>query len=194
MAALTNPIEEGNLASRFADYVTAAANASIIWGTDVFPAYGYTQERVVPANQFGGSTAGRASAPGSALTAGTTKITASIITNLFRNETTAYLGIRKLQARLNVTGGGGNSGTRPTAGIVYDVTNKAYMASSYQLLLGTIASEPVAGASADASDLETFFSNLQARYIAVRDTTVVYTTNVCHASCHNSCHSSRGRR
>jgi hypothetical protein len=194
MAALTNPIEEGNLASRFADYVAAAANDSIAWGTNAYPAYGFTQERVVPADQFGGSTSGRASAPGSALTAGTSKITASVITNLFRNETQAYLGIRKLQAILNVTGTGGNTGTRPTAGIVYDVTAKAYLVDAYQLDLGAITGNPTAGTAVDSSNLETFFSNLQARYVAVRDTTVIYQTDVCHASCHSSCHSSRGRR
>lgn len=193
MAALTNPIEEGNLASRFADYVAATANGSIAWGTNAYPAYQGT-ERVVPADQFGGSTSGRASAPGSALTAGTTRITASVITNIFRNETQAYLGIRNLQAILNVTGGGGNTGTRPTAGVIYDVTAKSYLSSDYQLDLGAITGNPTAGTLVDSSNLETFFTNLRARYIAVRDTTVTYQTDVCHASCHSSCHSSRGRR
>jgi len=193
MAALTNPIEEGNLASRFADYVASAANDSISWGTNAYPAYQGT-ERVVPADQFGGSTSGRASAPGSILTAGTARITASVITNLFRNETQAYLGIRKLRAILNVTGGGGNTGTRPTAGIIYDVTAKSYLSSNYQLDLGAITGNPTAGTAVDSSNLETFFGNLQARYIAVRDTTVTYQADVCHASCHSSCHSSRGRR
>ena len=67
MAALTNPIEEGNLASRFADYVAAAANDSITWGTNAKPSYQGTQ--VVPNNRFGGPIAGRAAAPGSAITA-----------------------------------------------------------------------------------------------------------------------------
>ena len=44
MAALTNPIEETNLASRFADYVAAAANDSITWGTnETYPDYRGTQ-------------------------------------------------------------------------------------------------------------------------------------------------------
>jgi hypothetical protein len=193
MAALTNPIEEGNLASRFADYVAATANSSISWGTNAYPAYQGT-ERVVPADQFGGSTSGRTSVPGSVITAGTSKITASTLTTLFRNETQAYLGIRNLQAILNVTGPGGNTGTRPTAGVVYNVSAKSYLSSAYQLDLGAITGNPTAGTAVSSSGLETYFTNLRARYIAVRDTTVVYQTNVCHASCHSSCHSSRGRR
>jgi len=194
MAALTNPIEETNLASRFADYVAAAANDSISWGTNAFPAYGGT-ERVVPADQFGGPTSGRASLPGSAITAGTSKITASTLTTLFRNETQAYLYIRKLRAILNVTGGGGNTGTRPTAGVVYNTTAKAYLAPAYfPFTLGAITGNPTSGTPVTVSGLQTYFTNLQARYIEVRDITVTYQANVCHASCHSSCHSSRGRR
>ena len=194
MAALTNPIEETNLASRFADYVAAAANDSISWGTNAFPAYGGT-ERVVPANRFGGPTSGRASLPGSAITAGTSKITASTLTTLFRNETQAYLYIRKLRAILNVTGGGGNTGTRAAAGIVYDITAKAYLAPAYYpITLGSIAGNPTSGTPVTVSGLQTYFANLQARYVTVRDDTQTYTGQVCHASCHSSCHSSRGRR
>ena len=193
MAALTNPIEEGNLASRFADYVAAAANDSITWGTNAKPDYQGTQ--VVPNNRFGGPIAGRAAAPGSAITAGTSKITASTLTTLFRNETQAYLYIRKLRAKLNVTGGGGNTGTRPTAGIVYDNTAKAYLSPTYfPVTLGTIAGNPTSGTPVTVSGLQTYFTTLQARYIEVRDDTQTHTTDVCHASCHSSCHSSRGRR
>tara|TARA_R110000764_G_scaffold103524_2_gene189173 strand:- start:2562 stop:3143 length:582 start_codon:yes stop_codon:yes gene_type:complete len=193
MAALTNPIEETNLASRFADYVAAAANDSITWGTNAKPDYQGTQ--VVPNNRFGGPISGRAAAPGSAITAGTSKITASTLTTLFRNETQAYLYIRKLRAKLNVTGGGGNTGTRPTAGIVYDNTAKAYLSPTYfPVTLGTIAGNPTSGTPVTVTGLQTYFTTLQARYIEVRDDTQTHTTDVCHASCHSSCHSSRGRR
>ena len=193
MAALTNPIEEGNLASRFADYVAAAANDSITWGTNAKPSYQGTQ--VVPNNRFGGPIAGRAAAPGSAITAGTTRITASTLTTLFRNETQAYLYIRRLRARLNVTGTGGNTGTRPTPGIVYDNTAKAYLkAAYYPATLGTVAGNPTSGTPVTVTGLQTYFANLQARYVTVRDDTQTYTGQVCHASCHSSCHSSRGRR
>jgi hypothetical protein len=193
MAALTNPIEETNLASRFADYVAAAGNDSITWGTNAKPSYQGTQ--VVPNNRFGGPIAGRALLPGSAITAGTSKITASTLTTLFRNETQAYLYIRKLRAILNVTGGGGNTGTRPTAGIVYDNTAKAYLSQTYfPVTLGTIAGNPTSGTPVTVTGLQTYFTALQARYIEVRDDTQTYTANVCHASCHSSCHSSRGRR
>ena len=160
MAALTNPIEETNLASRFADYIATAANDSITWGTNAKPSYGGTQ--VVPDNRFGGPIAGRASLPG---------------------------------AKLNVTGGGGNTGTRPTAGIVYDNTAKAYLSPTYfPVTLGTIAGNPTSGTPVTVTGLQTYFTTLQARYIEVRDDTQTYTGQVCHASCHSSCHSSRGRR
>ena len=193
MASLTNPIEEVNLASRFADYVVASANSTISWGTNAKPSYQGTQ--VVPSNRFGGPTSGRAAVPGSAITAGTSKITASTLTTLFRNETQAYLYIRKLRAKLNVVGAGGNTGTRPTAGIVYDVTAKAYLSPTYfPITLGNIAGNPTSGTPVTVTGLQTYFTNLQARYIAVRDDTKTYTGQVCHASCHSSCHSSRGRR
>ena len=193
MAALTNPIEEVNLASRFADYVASVANNSITWGTNAKPSYQGTQ--VVPNNRFGGPIAGRSYMPGSAITAGTSKITASTLTTLFRNETQAYLYIRKLQAKLNVTGGGGNTGTRPTAGIVYDNTAKAYLSQTYfPATLGAIVGNPTSGTTVTVSGLQTYFTNLQARYIEVRDDTQTYTNDVCHASCHSSCHNSRGRR
>ena len=194
MATLTNPIEESNLASRFEDYVVADANASIVFGTDANPTH-TDGTVVVPDSVFGGTTAGRASTiTGTSIKNGSEIITAANITSAVRAETAAYLSIRNLQARLNVTGAGGNNGTRPTAGIVYDVTSKAYLSSTYLGTLGDVSGAPVANTPVSISGLQTYFANLRTRYQAVRDDTQVYTRDVCHSSCHSSCHGSRGRR
>lgn len=195
MAALTNPIEENNLAGRFADYVVATANAGIVWGTNANPTYTDGTE-VVTDLAFGGTTAGRTNTLSGADLKGSTGnvINAASITAAVRAETAAYLSIRNLQARLNVTGPGGNAGTRPTAGIVYDETNKAYLSSTYKLTLGSVTGNPTANTPISATGLQSYFTNLRTAYTTARDTTVTLTRNVCHASCHNSCHSSRGRR
>lgn len=196
MATLTNPIEEGNLASRFQDYVVADANAGIVWGTNANPTHSDGTVVVADAS-FGGSTAGRASTiTGNSIKNGSEKITAANITAAVRAETAAYLSIRNLRARLNVTGAGGNTGTRPTAGIVFDETKKAYMSSAYLPIgsVGAVSGEPVANTPVSVSGLQSYFTNLRTRYRAVRDSTVTITKDVCHASCHSSCHGSRGRR
>ena len=190
--SLTNPVEDDNLAARFGDFVAATANDNIIWGTDVFPASG---SDVITSTIFGGSTSGRSSTiTGALIKNGNNRISASNLTNALRNETAEYFSIRKLQARLNVTGAGGNNGTRPTAGIVFDQTEKAYLDDTYLQALGTVAGAPSAGDIIDQSNIETYFSNLRTAYTTARDTTTTFTRNVCHASCHSSCHSSRGRR
>lgn len=193
MANLTNPIEENNLASRFRDYVVADANASIVWGTNANPTSGTTE--VVPDSVFGGTTSGRTSTiDGNDIKNGSNVITAANITAAVRAETAAYLSIRKLNAKLNVTGAGGNNGSRPTKGIIYDETEKAYLSSAYLGSLGSVAGAPTADSPISVTGLQTYFSNLRTRYRAVRDDTQVYQRNVCHASCHSSCHGSRGRR
>jgi hypothetical protein len=201
MAALTNPIEENNLASRFADYVIVTANASIVWGTNAVPTTA-TPEYVLAADLagsqafFGGTTAGRATSSSGETLKGATgeTINAASITAALRAETAAYLSIRNLNAQLNVTGAGGNNGSRPTAGVVYDETNKAYMSSDYLLSLGTVSGNPVGGTTISSTGLETYFTNLRTAYTSARDTTITITRDVCHASCHSSCHGSRGRR
>lgn len=190
--SLTNPVDDDNLAARFGDFVAASANDNIIWGTDVFPASGAD---VITNNIFGGSTSGRASTiTGTAIKNGDNQIDASNLTNALRTETAAYFSIRKLQARLNVTGAGGNNGSRPTAGIVFDQTEKAYLDSSYLLTLGVVSGAPSSGDVIDESNIETYFGNLRTAYTTARDDVATFTRNVCHASCHSSCHSSRGRR
>ena len=49
-------------------------------------------------------------------------ITAADIRTTLETETALYTNVRKQRAILNVTGGGGNTGSRPSAGVVFDQT------------------------------------------------------------------------
>ena len=188
MATLTDPVRKQNIVDRFADFVTADANGSIVWASNNEP---FTE---APATWWGGTTSGRSIGIVGGSITGTT-ITASTIRNVLLTETQLYTNIRKLRARLNVTGGGGNTGSRPTAGIVFDQTQVSYLPEADRQTLGTVA---VGGVTTDSlvsvSNLEAYFTALRTEYRAKRDTTTTKTQDVCHASCHSSCHSSRGRR
>lgn len=195
MATLTNPVSRQNIVDRFSDYVTATANAGIVWGTNALPTH--TDGTVVTlSGNFGGTTSGRAiSINGDTLGASGSIITAITIYNSLLTDTNRYTRIRKLRARLNVTGTGGNTGTRPTAGIIYDQTAVAHMNDTYLQAIASVNNAGVAsGQVIDDTNLETLFSNLRTEYNTKRDTTVTLTRDVCHASCHSSCHGSRGRR
>lgn len=188
MATLTNPVNKQNLVDRFSDFVVATANAGIAWGTDAIP---FPE---LPASTFGGTTAGRAIGISGA-TIGDTTITAETIRAVLETETATYTNIRNLRAILYVTGTGGNTGTRPTAGYVFDKTAKSNLNTGYRSALPAVdAAGVTSGNTVSAVNLETYFSNLQAAYASVRDTASQIRIDVCHASCHSSCHSSRGRR
>jgi len=199
MATLNNPVNAQNIVDRFADYVVASANANIIWGTNVIPTYGagtgYATQVIPPAN-FGGTTSGQTIAIPNIPVAGDV-ITANIIYSGLVTETNRYTRIRKIRAVLTVTGGGGNNGSKPTAGVVFDETNVAYMNADFGLAI-TIGSATavgvVSGAAVSSSVLETFFTSLRTAYTTSRDTVFRSDASVCHASCHSSCHSSRWRR
>jgi hypothetical protein len=190
MATLNNPINPQNIVDRFADYVVSTANAGIVWGTNVSPFPEFNTA------EFGGTTSGKSiGISGSNINAVGDTITAVNIYNALVNETSAFSNIRNLRALLFVEGDGGNTGSRPTPGYVYDNTQVAYLNSSY---LQSVGSPDAAGVSsgntATSSGLETFFANLQSAYNTARATTQTIQVNVCHASCHSSCHGSRGRR
>lgn len=187
MASLNNPVNAQNIIDRFADYVVATANAGIVWGTNARPFQEF------PPTVFGGD-GGRAIAiNGTNITAD--PINAGKIYDTLLNETYNYTRIRKLQAKLNVTGGGGNTGSRPTAGVVYDQTNVANMSTAYLQGLGLPDLNNVkAGQNISSTNLENLFNTLRAAYQGKRDTVYTIQVDVCHASCHSSCHSSRGRR
>jgi hypothetical protein len=192
MATLSGTISAQVIVDRFADYVQATANSGIVWGTDALPTSG--SDTVVPSGAFGGGTGGRGiGVNGSSIN--TNPINGNTIYTTLLSETNAFTSIRQLRAILNVTGAGGNNGSRPTAGFVYDSTNKAYMSTGY---LQTVTDPGASGVSTNnlisAGNLQALFDNLRTAYNNVTGNTVTYQTDVCHASCHSSCHSSRGRR
>jgi hypothetical protein len=198
MATLTNPVNAQNILDRFTDYVVTTANADIIWGNANPPTYavgtGY-QTQVLPTSTFGGTTSGSPIAV-SAPAVGTV-ITANVIYGGLVGETNRYTRMRKLRAVLTVTGGGGNTGSKPTAGVVFDQTQKSNLSADFGLAItiGTATTLGIiSGAVVSSSVLETFFTNLRTGYEGSRDNVFRGDGSVCHASCHSSCHESRWRR
>ena len=188
MATLTDPVTKQNIVDRFADFVPADANGSIVWALNAKP---FSE---APNSWFGGNNTGQAiSIVGGSITGST--ITASTIRDVLVAETQRYTNIRQLRAKLNVEGGGGNTGSRPTAGIVFDQTQVTYLSTDYRQTLGAVADSGVVTDSlVSTGNLEGYFTNLRTEYRTKRGTTQELQENVCHASCHSSCHSSRGRR
>jgi hypothetical protein len=209
MATLTNNISAQNIVDRFADYVVATGNASIVFGSNAVPFGVYSA--YFP-NIWGGTTAGKSiGINGNNLGGAGSTITASTIVSVLRTETATYTRIRNLRAILFITGTGyaptvgdgtGNNTrtdlgpiTGTAAGVIYDQTSKANLSTAYLQTLGATTSTGIStGSNVTTANLETFFTNLQTAYATARDTTHTQQENVCHASCHNNCHSSRGRR
>lgn len=190
MASLNNPVNPQNIVDRFADYVVGTANSGISWGTNSYPFGEFNGA------EFGGDTGGRGIgiSGGNVAAVGDT-ITASNIYNTLVAETAAYTNIRNLRALLFVDGGGGNTGSRGTAGYVYDGTAVAHMNTGYRQGIGSPSASNVSSTNiVTSTGLETFFDTLRSTYTANRGNTTTIQVNVCHASCHSSCHSSRGRR
>jgi hypothetical protein len=202
MAVLNNPVQGSNMVERFNDFVAATANANIVWGTNSKPFDEF------PDSDLGGTTSGRGTVSGNLGLTG--QVTASTILDAFATATGSYTRIRLLRARLNVTGGGGNNGSRPTPGIIFDDTRVTHMSSSYDqnvgfisegggVFPGTIISRASLQGGAVIGDgsfinLSGYFVECRERYRELRNNTTTITVNVCHASCHSSCHSSRTRR
>ena len=189
MATLTSPVEEQNIVNRFADYLPPAANTGINYHTGSVP---FTE---MATSYFGGSSGGRAiGINGNSVKNNGELIDASGIQDTLESETYQYTAIRSLRAILNVTGTGGNTGSRPTHGVITDVTGIAYLNTSYRLSLGARSVNLQTGGLIDDAQLEQKFADLRNLYNAARGTTATIQIDVCHASCHSSCHSSRGRR
>jgi hypothetical protein len=180
MTTLTNPITPQNIVDRFADFVTATANSSIVWGTNSKP---FSE---MPDATFGGTTSGKTvTATGNSIGATGTTITAQNIVNTLLTETALYTSIRQLRAVKNLIG----------AGIIYDSTNKTHLNTSYSQILNSVNSSNVSsGNIISSSNLETFFTNLQNEYNTKAANVQTIQIDVCHSSCHSSCHGSRGRR
>jgi hypothetical protein len=195
MAALSDPVNKQNIVDRFADYVRDTANSGISWGTNAYPFGEWTYGA-----EFGGSTGGKGiEINGDSIAGGGNgEIVAQYIYDTLITETYRYSKIRNLRARLNVTGGGGNNGSRPSPGIVYDQTAVAYMNDNYRQGVSAARDNVYVDNTITSGGLEVMFSNMRGAYNWARGNTVAaggeWTTNVCHASCHSSCHSSRGRR
>tara|TARA_B100001057_G_scaffold501300_1_gene623536 strand:+ start:27002 stop:27565 length:564 start_codon:yes stop_codon:yes gene_type:complete len=187
MATLTSPINAQNIIDRFADFAPASANSGIVWGTNSVPFSGFAT------SYFGGTTAGRSIGITGA-DINQNPITASVINTAIENETAAYSQIRNLNAIRTVTGPGGNTGTYPNPGQIFNQTAKAYLNSSYAQTLSAAGVTLTAGTQISASGLEAKFTDLQTRFNNLVSNTVTVNINICHASCHSSCHGSRGRR
>ena len=196
MATLTNNIRAQNIIDRFADYVVATANAGIVWGTNAVPFPEF------PTSYFGGTTAGQTIAINGTGTTGAI-IKADDVFTLLLTETFRYTNIKNLTAILNVTGGGGNTGSRGSPGIVFNQTSKAHMAAVYRLTYqSTAVSRTAAAGEGDinalqiikATGLEAFFQRLLDGWIIARNAATTIQIDVCHASCHSNCHGSRSRR
>lgn len=186
--AITGDITKQSIVDRFKAYVTNTANAGIVRGTNSKP---FTE---MPNSRYGGTTAGDSINITGASISGDT-ITAATIRSVLETEAALYTNIRNQRAILNVTGPGGNTGSRPTAGVVSDSTNVAHLDTGNRASLGSISSTGViTGDTIDDATLETYFGRIAAAYNAVRGSTITDQIDVCHASCHSSCHGSRGRR
>lgn len=189
MATLTNPVEEQNIVNRFADYVPPAANTGIVYHTGSVP---FSE---MATSYFGGTNAGRSLAiTGASIKTNGELIDASSIQDTLENETYQYTSIRNLNAKLNVTGSGGNTGSRSTPGIITNVTAMAYLNTNYRQALAARSVNLQTGQLIDDSVLEQKFADLRTKYNSARSNTQTIQIDVCHASCHSSCHSSRGRR
>ena len=190
MATLTNPIRAQNIIDRFADYVVATANASIVWynngpGAVVEPFPEFDEALL-------GGSGGLTIGVNGAGTTGT-PINAANIYTVLRDQTTRYTRIRNLRARRLIGTGPGNATRAATDAL--DLTQKAHLSAAYETNIGSPANSNVAaGQRITAANLEGLFNNLRTAYTTARDATVGIDVTVCHSSCHSSCHGSRGRR
>lgn len=186
--AISNPIDKQGIVNRFKDLVTDVANTGIVWGTNSKP---FSE---MPDDRYGGTTSGSSiSITGESISS--SKITASTIRSVLENEAALYTNIKNQRAILFVTGGGGNTGSRPTPGVVFDQTNVSHLDTGNRSSLGTISSTDVQSFDiVDDTNLETYFGRIATAYNSQRSLVVTDQVDVCHASCHSSCHGSRSRR
>lgn len=191
MVSLTNPIENSNIISRFKDYVEANANAETVWASNVRPSYdGHTFST--------GHFAGNKGQSATVSEVDTGVIDYAGVYNTCVDQTRRFTNIRKMRARLNKTGGGGNRESGPggtSPGIIYDSTQVARLHPNYTQSFSHSGRTPgSAGSVIDDGAMENFFYDLRERWKAYRNNAATIQEDVCHASCHASCHGSRGRR
>ncbi len=187
MAELSGNIRPQNIVDRYADFVTATANANLAWNAENKPFSEFDGGYFNSGNRAIGITGANVDSAGN-------NITPNNIYNALLTETATYTNLRNLRALLFVEGGGGNTGSRPTPGTIFDETRKAHFTTSYRQSLDAVTQGIATGQNITASNLEALFGRLRDAYTDKAVNTVTVQVNVCHASCHSSCHGSRGRR
>jgi hypothetical protein len=185
--SLTGNITPQSIVNRYADFVTATALSNLTWNKETLP---FAEFDPIDLNS-GTRTIG---ITGSNIDVAGNNITPNNIYTTLLTETATYTNLRNLRAILFVQGGGGNTGSRPTPGIVFDSTAKAHFTTAFRQALDPVAQGIATGQDITASNLESLFGRLRDAYINKSVDTVTVTVTVCHASCHSSCHGSRGRR
>jgi hypothetical protein len=187
MAELSGNISPQNIVDRYADFVTATATANLAWNRENLPFGEFDANYFNSGNRSIGITGGNVDSAGQNITPGN-------IYNALLTETATYTNLRNLRALLVVDGGGGNTGSRPNPGTIFDETRKAHFTTDYRQSLNTVTQGIAAGQDITVANLEALFGRLRDAYTDQAVNTVTVQVNVCHASCHSSCHSSRGRR
>ena len=187
MAVLDGSVTPQNIVDRYVDFVHATANGSLSWNRENLP-FGEFD-----ANYFESGSRG-ININGSNVDTAGNLITPNNIYNTLLAETATYTNLRNLRALLNVEGGGGNTGSRPNPGIVYDSTAKAHFTTGYRQTLDAVTQGIAEGQTVTVAGLEELFDRLRTAYSNKSVNTVEIQVNVRHASCHSSCHGSRGRR
>jgi hypothetical protein len=188
MATLSGNIRPQNIIDRYADFVTATANNGLTW-----------HKENKPFEEFDGNILNSGSSrsigiTGSNIDPAGVNITPGNIYNTLLAETATYTNIRNLTAILFVEGGGGNTGSRPAAGVVFNGTAKTHFTTDYRQSLPPVTQGIAAGQDITVVNLEALFVRMREAYNNRADENVTVQVNVCHASCHSSCHGSRGRR
>jgi hypothetical protein len=187
MAELSGNIRPQNIVDRYADFVTATANENLTWNRENLPFPEFNSNLFESGNRS-------ITVTGSDIDVAGNNITPNNIYNALLNETATYTNLRNLRALLFVEGGGGNTGSRPTPGFVYDSTSKAHFTTEYRQSLDAVNQGIATGQDITVLNLEALFGRLRDAYTNKAVDTVTVQVNVCHASCHSSCHGSRGRR
>lgn len=105
-----------------------------------------------------------------------------------------YCRIRSVAVTRNVTASGGPAATSERRSGI------SYMTDTYASFYGNGFPEPSSGSNVssgnviNASQLNTFITDVKNQYASLRAVTFEASYSVCHNSCHSSCHGSRGRR
>lgn len=185
--SLIGNITPQSLVNRYADFVTATANANLVWNAANKPFSEFDGSYFSSGNRAINITGADVDSAGN-------NITPNNIYNALLTETATYTNLRNLRALLFVNGGGGNTGSRPVPGYIFDETRKAHFTTSYRQALDAVAQGIATGQNITVTNLEELFSRLRDAYTNKAVNTVTVQVNVCHASCHSSCHGSRGRR